>query len=129
MKPLKRLLYVLPETSPNSTLFFNFHLSKLGSHSVSSTAENISVLTCDSDVAKQNNVLYRTHQICRGNKRVNSKERKCQLKVDFVTLQANSPSSLVFSLILRMTGKLNFQTGKAILLPVEFSRIPSNFKR
>ena len=129
MKPLKRLLYVLPETSPNSTLFFNFHLSKLSSHSVSLTAENISVLTCDSDVAKQNNVLYRTHQICRGNKRVNSKGRKCQLQVDFVTLQANSPSSLVFSLILRMTGKLNFQTGKAILLPVEFSRIPSNFKR
>ena len=58
-----------------------------------------------------------------------TKERKCQLRVDFVTLQANSPSSLVFSLILRMTGKLNFQTGKAILLPVEFSRIPRNFKR
>ena len=34
---------------------------------------------------------------------------------------------LVFSLILSMTGKINFQTGKAILLPVEFSRIPSNF--
>ena len=28
-----------------------------------------------------------------------------------------------------MTGKINCQTGKAILLPVEFSRIPSNFKR
>ena len=36
---------------------------------------------------------------------------------------------LVFSLILSMTGKINFQTGKAILLPVEFSRIPSKFKR
>ena len=35
---------------------------------------------------------------------------------------------LVFSLILSTTGKINFQTGKAILLPVEFSRIPSNFK-
>ena len=33
----------------------------------------------------------------------------------------------MFSLILSMTGKLNFQTSKAILLPVEFSRIPSNF--
>ena len=33
------------------------------------------------------------------------------------------------SLILRMTGKINFQTGKGILLPVEFSRIPINFKR
>ena len=35
----------------------------------------------------------------------------------------------VFSRILSMTGKINFQTGKAILLLVEFSRIPSNFKR
>ena len=35
----------------------------------------------------------------------------------------------VFSFILSMTGKINFQTGKAILLPVEFSRIPSNFKQ
>ena len=34
----------------------------------------------------------------------------------------------VFSLILSMIGKIDFQTGKAILLPVEFSRIPSNFK-
>ena len=31
----------------------------------------------------------------------------------------------VFSLILSMTGKVKFQTGKAILLPVEFSRIPT----
>ena len=38
-------------------------------------------------------------------------------------------ASAVFSLILSMTGKINFQSGKAILLPVEFSRIPSNFKR
>ena len=35
----------------------------------------------------------------------------------------------VFSLILRMTGKTNFQTGKAFFSPVECSRIPSNFKR
>ena len=35
----------------------------------------------------------------------------------------------VFSLILSMTGKINFQTGKAIFLLVEFSRIPSKFKR
>ena len=35
----------------------------------------------------------------------------------------------VFSLILRMTGKINFQTGEAFFLLVEFSRIPSNFKR
>ena len=35
----------------------------------------------------------------------------------------------VFSLILRMTGKTNFQTGKAFFSPVEFSKIPSNFKR
>ena len=35
----------------------------------------------------------------------------------------------VFSYILSMTGKINFETGKAILLPVEFSRIPCNFKQ
>ena len=35
----------------------------------------------------------------------------------------------VFSIILSMTGKINFQTGKAILLQAEFLRIPSNFKR
>ena len=33
----------------------------------------------------------------------------------------------VFSLILSMTGKITFQTSKAILLHVEFSRILSNF--
>ena len=32
----------------------------------------------------------------------------------------------VFSLILHMTGKIHFQTGKVIILPIEFSRIPSN---
>ena len=32
----------------------------------------------------------------------------------------------VFSLILSMTGKINFQTSKAILLLVKFSRIPRN---
>ena len=41
----------------------------------------------------------------------------------------NEESFSVFSLILSITGKINFQTGKAILLPVEFSRIPSNFKQ
>ena len=35
----------------------------------------------------------------------------------------------VFSYILSMTGKINFETGKAILLPIEFSRIPCNFKQ
>ena len=35
----------------------------------------------------------------------------------------------VFFLILSITGKISFQTGKGILLPVEFLRIPSNFKR
>ena len=35
----------------------------------------------------------------------------------------------VFSLILSMTGKINFQTSKAVLLQVELSRIPINFNR
>ena len=43
----------------------------------------------------------------------------------FFTKLKNSPSS-VFSLILSMTGKINFQTSKATLLPVEFSILNSN---
>ena len=43
----------------------------------------------------------------------------------FFTKLKNSPSS-VFSLILRMTGKINFQTSKPTLLPVEFSILNSN---
>ena len=38
-------------------------------------------------------------------------------------------SNAVFSLILSKTSKINFQTSKAILLSVEFSRIRSNFKQ
>ena len=40
-----------------------------------------------------------------------------------------SPLFFVLPFILSMTGKINFQTGKVILSRVEFSRIPSNFKR
>ena len=43
----------------------------------------------------------------------------------FFTKLKNSPSS-VFSLILSMTGKINFQTSKATLLSVEFSILNSN---
>ena len=43
----------------------------------------------------------------------------------FFTKLKNSPSS-VFSLILSMTGKINFQTSKATILPVEFSILNSN---
>ena len=43
----------------------------------------------------------------------------------FFTKLKNSPSS-VFSLILSMTGKINFQTSKPTLLPVEFSILNSN---
>lgn len=60
----KTPLLRLPETSLSSTLFFNVYLSQLSSYSLSSPAENISELTCDSDVAKQNNVLRKTHQTC-----------------------------------------------------------------
>ena len=34
----------------------------------------------------------------------------------------------VFSIILSTTGKINFQTGRAILLPFEFSRNSKEFK-
>ena len=34
----------------------------------------------------------------------------------------------VFSLILSMIGKINFQTSKAILLPIEFSILNGNKK-
>ena len=44
-------------------------------------------------------------------------------------LLANPKLMSVFSFTLSMTGKINFQTGKAILLQVEFSRIPINFKQ
>ena len=44
-------------------------------------------------------------------------------------LLANPKLISVFSLILSMTGNINFQTGKVILLQVEFSRIPINFKQ
>ena len=44
-------------------------------------------------------------------------------------LLANPKLISVFSLILSMISKINFQTGKAILLQVEFSRIPINFKQ
>ena len=43
----------------------------------------------------------------------------------FFTKLKNSPSS-AFSLILSMTGKINFQTSKATILPVEFSILNSN---
>ena len=47
----------------------------------------------------------------------------------FIILIHDHALRVVFSLILNMIGKIDFQTGKAILLHVEFSRIPSNFKR
>ena len=45
-----------------------------------------------------------------------------------VIMMKNQLATTVFSIILSMTGKRNFQTSKAILLQDEFSRIPSNFK-
>lgn len=38
-------------------------------------------------------------------------------------------SHTVFSLYLSTIGKMNFQTDRSILLPVEFSRVLSNFRQ
>ena len=65
-----------------------------------------------SDVRQTHNVIYPC-------------DKMKNIFLYFFTKLKNSPSS-VFSLILSMTGKINFQTSKPTLLPVEFSILNSN---